>query len=318
MEDFQRRFRLDIKGVVQNVDPATGEVHVRALFDPSRYSLETIAGEPALVDHQDRLSIPLPLVQDLITKALSQAPVGQGQRLGDAREYVNGRRNVIKRRLTGTAETKQLNDPSAEYLSTISDEIHPFAILSADIVGSTNLSGELDPLTYARIIGTISDEFAAICPYFHAHVLKFTGDGILAYFPADAFLAANDNAIDGALTMRSLVQDAVNPALEEIGHPIVSVRIGIESGGAVATTLGDPATKCQRDLIGRTLSMACKIQSSGLPGEIRIGQVAYQNMHTMWKKGCVPALLPASWNYKLSDGSPHAVHVFTAAGAACE
>lgn len=316
MEDYTNRFRLDVQGIEVRVDDATGAVYLRPIFDPERYTLEAVDGETILVDHQDNQRIPFRLIQELIEKSLSHPLVGDQQQLGDAVEYVESRKTVVKERLAAQNESRPIADPSAEWLSRIPDGIHPFAILSVDIVGSTKLSEAVEPVAYARMMAIVQDELAVTCPYFHAHVLKFTGDGVLAYFPANAFLTANDNAIDCALTMRLLVHNAVNPALADLGHPQLNVRIGIESGGAVAITLGDPSTKSQRDLIGRILSMACKIQSSGLPGEIRIGQVAYQNMHTMWKKGCVPASLPSSWDYKLKDGSLYPIHVFRAMGTA--
>ena len=80
-------------------------------------------------------------------------------------------------------------------------------------------------------------------------------------------------------------------------------------------TVGHSSSKCQRDLIGPTLNIACKIQASGQPGEIRLGQTAYQNLHTVWKRGCSPAEMPEGWAYTLVDGSLYPIHVLTATGA---
>ena len=152
-------------------------------------------------------------------------------------------------------------------------------------------------------------------PYFHGHVLKFTGDGALVYFPPPSFITGNDNAIDCALTIRGVVLDSINPVFGELGYPAINVRIGIESGGAVAMTVGHSSSKRQRDLIGETLNIACKIQASGLTGDVRLGQVAYQNLHTMWKQGCSAAAPPEGWPYKLIEGGSYPIYVFTATGA---
>lgn len=310
MEAFHKRHRLDLKTVEYRRDPETGEVYFRAQLDPARYSQETINGEQVVIDHQDHLLIPVQLVQDLIAKSLAQTPVGRQQELGNASEYVEGRKGTIRELLSESSQPLRLADPSADLLASIMDGIHPFAVLSVDIVGSTKLSADLEPAAYAKIMVTAQTELAAICPYFHGHVLKFTGDGILAYFPADAFLSANDNALDCALTMRLLIRRALNPILGDLGKPSVEIRIGVESGAAMVTTLGDPSTKSQRDLIGRTLSMACKIQASGHPGQIRLGQIAYQNLHTDWKKGCVSVPMPETWDHKLTGNQPYGVYSF--------
>ena len=54
--------------------------------------------------------------------------------------------------------------------------------------------------------------------------------------------------------------------------------------------------------------------SIGSPAEIQIGEVAYRNMHTMWKRGCRLAELPENWPYHFEDGRPYPVHTFAAEG----
>lgn len=314
-DSFQDRLRLDMN-FEPFVDPKTGEKGVAVVLDPARYRIVDDRDEPMVIDELDHFAIPLREVQKMINEAFSRMPTGQGQRLGNAREYIQRRRQEIKARLADqTQQPHEFVDRSEEFLAQLPDGVHGFAVLSVDLVGSTALSNALDALTNARVIGVILEEIAAVAPYFHAHILKFTGDGVLAYIPPPSFLTANDNAIDGALTIRGLIRDAVNPTFAELGYPTLDVRIGIESGGAVAMTVGHASSKRQRDLIGQTLNLSCKIQASGKPGEIRIGQVAYQNMHTMWKRGCERAPTPAGWTYTLAEGGEYPLYIFTATGA---
>ncbi len=314
-DGFPGRHRLDFT-FESIVDPKTGEKGVAVVLDPARYRVVEDADEPMVIDKLDHFAIPMREVQRMIDEAFSWTPTGEGQRLGSAREYIQRRREEIKKRLTDqTTQPHEFVDRSEEFLSQLPDGVHGFAVLSVDLVGSTRLSNSLDAVTNARVVGVVLEEIAAVAPYFHAHILKFTGDGVLAYIPPPSFLTANDNAIDGALTVRGLIRDAVNPTFAELGYPTLDVRIGIESGGAVAMTVGHASSKRQRDLIGQTLNIACKIQASGAPGEIRIGQVAYQNMHTMWRRGCERAPTPAGWTYTQADGGEYPLHIFTATGA---
>jgi len=316
--NFETRHRLDFRFELI-VDPKSGDKAVAVVLDPARYRVVEDPDEPMVIDELDHFAIPLREVQRMIDEAFSRTPTGQGQRLGSAREYIQRRREEIKARLADqTRQPHEFVDRSEEFLAQLPDGVHGFAVLSVDLVGSTTLSNTLDAVTNARVVGAVLEEIAAVAPYFHAHILKFTGDGVLAYIPPPSFLTANDNAIDGALTIRGLIRDAVNPTFAELGYPTLDVRIGIESGGAVAMTVGHPSSKRQRDLIGQTLNLACKIQASGKPGEIRIGQVAYQNMHTMWKRGCQRAPTPAGWTYTLADGGEYLLYVFTATGAILE
>jgi class 3 adenylate cyclase len=314
-DNFEKRLRLDLK-FEPMIDSRTGEKGVIIVLDRSRYRIVDDADEPMVIDELGHVAIPLRLVQKMIDEACSRRPTGRGQCLGDASAYIQGRREQIKRRLADqTKQPHEFVDRSEEFLAQLPDGVHGFAVLSVDLVGSTKLSNAIDAVTNARVIGVILDEIAAVAPYFHAHILKFTGDGVLAYIPPPSFLTANDNAVDFALTVRGLIRDAVNPTFAELGYPGLDVRIGIESGGAVAMTVGHASSKRQRDLIGQTLNIACKIQASGNPGEIRIGQVAFQNMHTMWKQGCDRAPSPESWTYTLADGGEYPLYIFTATGA---
>lgn len=297
-------------------DPTTGDRRLAVLFDPERYHVAGEGEDQMLVDRLDHWAIPLSEALRMVQEGLSRKPTGKGPLLRSAREYIAQRREHILTRLRTTEATPhQFIDRSEEYLASLPDGVHGFAVLSVDLVGSTKLSNAIDTVTNARVIGVVLEELAAVAPYFHAHVLKFTGDGILGYIPPDSFLTANDNAIDCALTMRGLVRDAVSPVLVECGYPTLDVRIGIESGEAVARTVGHPSSKQHRDLIGKTLNLACKVQASGRPGEIRIGQIAYQNMHTMWKLGCEEVEPPSGWSYTFADGRPYPLYLFVADGA---
>lgn len=314
-DGFPKRHRLDFK-FEPIVDAKTGEKGVAVVLDPARYRVVEDADEPMVIDKLDHFAIPMREVRRMIDEALSRTPTGQGQRLGSVQEYIQHRRGEIKKRLTDQiTQPHEFVDRSEEFLAQLPDGVHGFAVLSVDLVGSTRLSNSLDAVTNARVVGVVLEEIAAVTPYFDAHILKFLGDGVLAYIPPPSFLTANDNAIDCALTVRGLICDAVNPTFTELGYPALDVRIGIESGGAVAMTVGHASSKRQRDLIGQTLNIACKIQASGKPGEIRLGQVAYQNMHTMWKRGCERASTPAGWTYTLTGGGEYPIYIFTATGA---
>jgi class 3 adenylate cyclase len=316
-DEFKDRLRLDLK-LEAIVDPSTGEKHIAFLLDPARYEIKQVSSETVILDLLDNIIISLSAVRKMVEEAWTRVPTGQGQRLGDGRAYIASRREVIGRDLEGASQSQvPFVDRSEEFLEQLPDGVHRFAVLSLDLVHSTRLSVALDPLANARITGLVLRELAAVVPFFNGHILKFTGDGVLAYFPTPSFLTANDNAIDCSLTMRGLILDALNPNLIVHGFPILSLRIGIESGAAIATTVGHSTSKLQRDLIGQTINIACKIQGSSKRNEIRIGGVAYRNMHTMWKRGCQLVRTQDGRPFSL-DGTTNPIYMFSASGAVLE
>jgi len=314
-EDYSKVHRLDLVHEIVT-DPATGDKRLALRPDPRRYRVVEIKEERFLHDTLDDFLMPISGAISLIECAVQETPIGSGPSLRDARIYVASRLAEVQNRLRADhIQPYHHIDRSDEFLASLPDGAHGFAMISVDLVGSTRLSETLDVITNARVIGVVLEEIAAVVPYFDAHILKFTGDGVILYVPPPSFNIANDEAIDCALTIRRLIHDAINPSFVESGYPTIDVRIGIESGAAVAMTVGHASSKQHRDLIGKTINMACKIQATGNPGEIRIGQIAYQNMHTMWKLGCEPINLPLEWEYRFRDERPYPIHLFARDGA---
>ena len=140
-------------------------------------------------------------------------------------------------------------------------------------------------------------------------MLNYTGDGIIAYFPAPSFINKNDLAIDCAATMRLLVRDALNPLLIEHGYVPISVRIGLDAGAAAVIAIGSPATKQRKDIIGAVVNLACKIQSRAPEGEIAIGDIAFKNLHTNWRLNCAALEVGSDWQYTQPDSDqPYRIH----------
>lgn len=264
-----------------------------------------------IFDKMDKMVFPAALLNDMIAECGEVPLIYRPPLIADATSYVQERKDAIAKALIANPTDAYSHvDKSDEYLATLPDGVENFAILSLDVVGSTKLANSVDTATFSKIMSTISYELAKVASEFHGHILKFTGDGILAFIPPPGFTCANDLIIDCALTMQSLIYDAINPALMERGHPTVDVRIGIESGEAINLTIGHPNTKRHKDLLGQTLNLACKIQSTAEPGEIRVGCVAYRNMHTQWKQSCIQTELPKSWAYALRDGEPYPIYKY--------
>lgn len=51
------------------------------------------------------------------------------------------------------------------------------------------------------------------------------------------------------------------------------------------------------DIIGAVISLACKIQSLAFVGEIALGYVTLQNLHTDWRTICTEVQMDEDWKY---------------------
>jgi adenylate cyclase len=303
------QFRIDLVFEIISLDEEKQIMSLVGKPDPRRYEWRSEGGKEFLYDKLDNLRFP----KDIITKfleGLEGCPVNfQPQKIRDAAAYVRSRRPMILSFLKGEQPPPTFADPSSEFLDSLETDKLEFVILSLDLVGSTKLATTVSATEYSCLIQTALFEISNVVPLFHGHVLKYTGDGIIAYFPAPSFITKNDLALDCALTLRRLVQDGLNPVLLETGHQQINVRIGLDSGEAAVVAIGSPTTKQHKDIIGAVISLACKIQSHAPIGGIALGDVTVRNLHTGWRTICCEMDMGQNWSYLDPEtGKPYRVH----------
>jgi class 3 adenylate cyclase len=300
-------YRMDILMKVVSADRSSGEIQYVIYPDPKRYEWREEKGERLLYDRFDQLVIPQAVVMDMLARSQKIKPLAQPQLLGNAFEYVAKRGPTIRQRLAGELASEALADVASTVLEGHMQEKHAYVALVVDLVGSTKLARSIDTADMARLVRVLSDEMSVLLQPFYGHVLKYTGDGLIAFFAAPNFIRMNDHALDCAVTLRRLVYYGLNPALEEWGYRPVEIRIGIEGGEGVAVALGSPDTKRSIDLVGDFINMAAKLQALAPPGGIYVGYVSERNLHVDWRQQLKRISLPDGWEYRDAKGNPYAI-----------
>lgn len=199
-------------------------------------------------------------------------------------------------------------DIAHKYLTELGVEELDFVILSVDIAGSTKLATTLGRDQYTHLIMMALDEIGAPIPEFNGRILKYTGDGLIAYFAEPRYAMENDLVLDCALAIREVVYGMLNDFLETSGFPRIEVRVGIDSGYASIVTLGTPQTRVESDLIGATVSLAAKMQQLAEAGKVLIGEMAYQRLQPHWQARCNEIELPWNWEYTSQTGKPYSIY----------
>ena len=297
---MEKRFRIDFKMTpASDYDKETGMMTVKLEPDPKRYEWKDINGEKMLYDKIDDFCIPITTLQKQLKESGGKPIYYQPPAEEDKDRFLAKRMEILIDRLEGKEPIPIFEDKSEEFLQSLKIDSLAFVIMSVDIAGSTKaITSAESERDYINILTILQSEFAATVANYNGHVLKFTGDGIIAYFPEPSFVAKNDLAADCAITIMQLVYQYANKVFAEYGLQEIDIRIGLDSGEAFIVTVGDPATKQQKDILGSVVSLACKIQSSGQRGEIRIGEITERNLHTGWREICSPVKLPLNWEYK--------------------
>lgn len=308
MSDKSRRFRMDFVHKILSVNKKSRTILVALEPDPRRYEWREREGKRYLYDKFDDVYFPEQAYFEMSKQIIGKPIYFQPQKIDDAETYIKSRGPLIESMLDGFEHPPSFEDKSEKFLHSLSVDKLAFVIISLDIVGSTKLATATDQETYARLISTVLYELSEVIPKFHGHVLKYTGDGLIAYFPEPSFITKNDLAIDCALTLRGLVYKTLNPILEKRRFTAIGIRIGLDAGEAYVKTIGSPETKQHKDIIGALVSLTAKIQARAKPGEIYLGETVERNLHTMWRQICEPVDLGKDWDYKDLDGNVYKIH----------
>lgn len=166
----------------------------------------------------------------------------------------------------------------------IADGFAEATVLFADVVGFTEMSGQLPPTEVVARLNRIFSRFDNLAEKHGLEKIKTIGDaymvvGGLPHPRKDHAAAIADMALDMQKTIEQLNQ--------ETGETI-RMRIGINSGPVVAGVIG--IKKFIYDLWGDTVNIASRMESQGKPGQIQVTEATYQQLqatHRFEERGIV-------------------------------
>lgn len=201
-------------------------------------------------------------------------------------------------------------------------------ILNIDLVGSTKMSLNLSIDRLTTIIRAFAQEMTILISMYGGYVLKYIGDAVLAFFVVDTndtknsydnknntkFTSSPDNfdslpysnVISCAYTMIKVIQEGINPILNQNDYPDLKVRIGINFGDIAVVMYGVDMDKYNNmilkrphlDLIGYTISIVVKMTSLAKPDHIVIGEELFGMLEGKLKDAFKQLSIPADlWSY---------------------
>ncbi|MGB3401713.1 MAG: adenylate/guanylate cyclase domain-containing protein [Microcoleaceae cyanobacterium] len=153
--------------------------------------------------------------------------------------------------------------------TTIADSFTNAAVLFGDIVGFTELSGQIPPAELVQMLNQIFSEFDHLADQHGLEKIKTIGDAymVVSGLPVpchDYAEAIADMALDMRLTL-----DEFN---QETGQHF-QMRIGIATGPVIAGVIG--LKKFIYDLWGDTVNIASRMESHGIANEIQVTEKTY-------------------------------------------
>jgi predicted ATPase/class 3 adenylate cyclase len=127
-------------------------------------------------------------------------------------------------------------------------------ILFSDIVGFTTLSERMTPGETFEFINSYFEEVGPVIRRNHGFIGKYTGDGVMAFFPRRA-----DDAVRAAVETRHRLS-MYNKRRTERGLSPIDIGIGVHSGAAMLGIVGE-AERLQGDSMSDASNVASRVES---------------------------------------------------------
>lgn len=159
------------------------------------------------------------------------------------------------------AVAEKLKNDNAAQIS----EFHPsVTILFADVVNFAEMAQELEPEQVVETLNQVFSQIDNIAKAYGVEKIKTIGD---AFMGASGLEANDADHLAQTALFALALRDRIGSITWPNGRPI-ALRIGLNAGPVIAGVIGK--SKPLYDIWGHTVNIAARLESSGVPGEIRV------------------------------------------------
>jgi predicted ATPase/class 3 adenylate cyclase len=204
--------------------------------------------------------------QELIFKQIARDAHGEGLEWTGSlpRVVATESRQAEPTDLMGETASALLDEmpvlPAAPVRPAPEAERRQLTVLFCDLVGSTQLSGQLDPEDLRAVVRAYQEAAAEVIQPYEGHIAQYLGDGLLVYFGYPA--AHEDDARRAVHTGLGIVQAiaTLNTRLGAQYDVQLAVRLGIHTGPVVVGMMGGGG-RHEHLALGETPNIAARLQA---------------------------------------------------------
>src|SRR6266567_2082831 len=150
--------------------------------------------------------------------------------------------------------------PAAPVRPAPEAERRQLTVLFCDLVGSTQLSGQLDPEDLRAVVRAYQEAAAEVIQRYEGHIAQYLGDGLLVYsgYPT----AHEDDARRAVHTGLGIVEAIATLNTRLMGQYGVqlAVRLGVHTGPVVVGVMGGGG-RHEHLALGETPNIAARLQA---------------------------------------------------------
>ena len=172
----------------------------------------------------------------------------------------------------GTALTAGRRDPARDTQSAPQAERRRLTVMFCDLVGSTALSGQLDPEELHDLTRQYQRVCAEVTGRHGGHVAQYLGDGLLVFF---GYPIAHEDDAQRAVRAGLEIVAAVTGLSARL-KKLLQVRVAVHTGLAVVGRLGDGSDPDAMAIVGETPNVAARLQTIAEPGTVIISAPTFR------------------------------------------
>lgn len=172
----------------------------------------------------------------------------------------------------GAVSAQETDTPTAlRAAGSPAAERRQLTVMFCDVVGSTSLSGRLDPEQLRDLMMGYQKTCTEVVEQRGGHVAQYLGDGVLVYF---GYPVANEDAALNAVRAGLEFVAAMARFNDQAAEPL-SVRIGIHTGPVVIGEIGAGAHR-ENLALGPTPNVAARVQASAQPDAVVVSGATHR------------------------------------------
>ena len=192
--------------------------------------------------------------------------------LGDRRKLLDA---ITALRTDAVVKAPSVEPPTPKQQETA--ERRQVTVMFSDLVGSTALSGRMDPEDLREVISAYQKCVAATVERFGGFVAKYMGDGVLIYF---GYPQAHEDDAERAVRAGLELVAAVS-ALKT--HSALHTRVGIATGLVVVGDLIGSGASQEQAIVGETPNLAARLQGIAEPNTMVIAESTRKQLGNLFE-----------------------------------
>ena len=208
---------------------------------------------------------------DIVAKLDSGDLRELGFTMGARKRFTEAAKQLDPAVFKGKADVQRIapSPPRSPRANRADAERRNLTVMFCDMVGSTELSGQMDPEDYREVVSTFQTQVTKTIREHEGFIARYMGDGVLVYFGYP--LAQENDAVRAVRAGMALVGvvETLNVAVA------VSVRVGVATGPVVVgDNIGEGASE-EAAVHGETPNLAARLQALAEPGTVFISEMTH-------------------------------------------